>query len=294
VVTTDTFVEGRHYLPDWCPPSLAGRRLAIAHLSDIAAMGARPRWAVRSSGVHASSDVDSLVEFERALARTLEADGAHLVGGNLTAVEGARWFSLTLLGDVGRDRAWRRAGARAGDPIAITGRPGRSSAGYRLVRKLGEGARDARWNELLGAWIEPACRVGFAQALARERCVTAAIDLSDGFAADLRHVCEASGAGAAIDMAAWPADDLLNDASAELGLRANELRLGPGDDYELVLVLDPDAVDTARALAAEADVPLSIIGRVTTEPGRIVVRDEGKEHAIDPAGFDHFGRASQR
>ena len=126
VATTDAFVEGRHYLADWIAPGELGARLATANLSDIAAMGATPRWALLSLGIRSTHDVDSLLEFQRGLASALARDGAGIVGGNLTAVEGAGWFSLTLIGDAARGAVWTRHGARPGDLIAVTGSPGRA------------------------------------------------------------------------------------------------------------------------------------------------------------------------
>lgn len=287
VVTTDTLVEGRHYLPEWCPPRLAGRRLAIVNLSDMAAMGARPRWALRASGVPADRDVDDLVAFETGLAEALAAEGAAIVGGNLSATAGEAWASLTLIGDAEPGRAWSRAGARAGDAILVSGSPGRAGAGYRIVEKLREGARDAEWRAIVAAWVEPPSRVALARALAESDHVRAAIDLSDGLAGDLAHVCRASEAGALIDLDAWPIDPTLTAAAEALGIDATDLLFGPSDDYELLLAVAPDAVAACIAIAQNLGIALTPIGRFTREK-EILARNASGERPIDPHGFEHF------
>src|SRR5438093_1759840 len=145
VATTDTLLEGVHFVRDWIESGPLGERLAEANLSDLAAMAAEPRWALVSYGMRPEHEVDDLERIQRGVVTALARHGAVVVGGNLAAVTREEWLTLTLLGEVEAGRAWTRAGARPGDLIAITGHPGRAGAGSTLAAALADGARGARW-----------------------------------------------------------------------------------------------------------------------------------------------------
>lgn len=287
VATTDAFVEGRHYPTERVAPGALGARLALANLSDLAAMAARPRWALLSMGVRPYHDADDLIGLQAGVAKALSAEEAGLVGGNLAAVEGPEWFSLTLIGDVERGRVWTRSGARPGDLVGVTGSPGRAAAGLRLLREPAASPAISGLESLIDAWRAPVCRVRLARDLAGGDAVTAAIDISDGFAGDLARLAEASGVGAEIDEATWPQDALLERGAERLGVSLAELRFGPGDDYELLLALDP-----AAWAGREPRDGVAIVGRFTDVPGVLTIRGAtGGERPLAVKGYDHFGGA---
>lgn len=288
-VTTDAFACGRHWRDEWIDPHRLGVRLVRANLSDLAAMAARPRWATLAMGLRPERDAAWVEALERGAAEALAAEGARLVGGNLTAAGDEDWLCLTLLGEAMPGNAWLRAGARPGDALAVTGTPGRAGAAITLIDALGEAARAAEWAPLLEAWRAPVSRVDFARALAASGAVTAAIDVSDGVAGDLAHLAEASGVGALISRDAWPADAALEAAARRIGADPFALRVGASDDYELLLAIDPERAAIAAEVAREAGVPWSVIGRLTASPGVLDwLEPDGRRTPLVAGGFEHF------
>ena len=305
VITTDAAVDGVHYRRAWGRvrgigarlPLMIGARLAAANLSDLAAMGAMPRWAVLSAGVTARG-VSGLERAERALARTLEREGATMVGGNLCRVEGPEWLSLTLIGELRRGRALRRSGAKRGDWIAVTGAPGRAAA---FVALANSGRSD---RALTAAWSRPPSRIAFARALAERGLARGAIDISDGVTGDLAQLARASQVAAEIDERLWPWDRLLERVRPMFRPRRGRvtsgqelaLALGPSDDYELILAVPPERRAACERLARATGTPLAFVGRFTRgEPGGLVLRTEGRVgRGLAARGFDHFARAKKR
>lgn len=280
VVTTDAFVEGRHWVAGRTAPAVVGRRLAAANLSDLAAMAAAPRWAVIACAAPRGSDPRVARAIEHACARALAAQGASVVGGNLSATRGPAWWCVTLIGEVRRGAHWSRAGARPGDVLAVTGFPGRAAAVTSASHPPAALAR---------AWGAPACRVRAALAMARAGGVRAAVDVSDGLAGDLAHVCAASGVGAVIDAASLPHDRMLERLARGDAARLSAWRFGASDDYELLLAVDPRRYARVAAAARAAGARLTAIGRFSGDAGVLLLRGaSGREARLRPRGYDHF------
>ena len=303
VATTDTFVEGRHFRRDVLSPEEAGARLAAANLSDLAAMAAAPRWALVSLVSPGDWSAQAAERFERSLATALAADGAAIVGGNLASGDGPFTATVTLLGEVERGAAWTRAGARAGDVLAVTGFPGSAAAFLALALWGNPVSRERVPPALAQRIVSPPSRVAFARDLAREQLVRAAVDVSDGLSADLSHLCSASGVGARLEEASLPDDEPLRAAARALSAAAGQergplpageagllahLQTGPSDDYELLLALDPVNWVRAVAVARSRSVPLARIGTFLSGDQLEIVSRSGEVGPLHPRGWDHF------
>ncbi|HZI82660.1 MAG TPA: thiamine-phosphate kinase [Casimicrobiaceae bacterium] len=281
-ISTDMLVEGRHFFPDADPESLGHKTLAV-NLSDLAAMGARPRWAFLACAL-ASADPAWLEAFARGFFALADAHAVELIGGDTT--RGPLNLCVTIVGEVPAGEALLRSGARPGDAIYVSGALGDAALGLAHCRgHLALSSEEiARCDAALS---RPTPRVALGQRL--RGIATAAIDVSDGLMGDLGHVVEASRAGATIDLAALPRSPALDRrlVGAERAL-ALECLLAGGDDYELCFTAPPGAAAKLQALSVELGVALARIGTIEARGG-IVVRDEhGRALATAPRAFDHF------
>lgn len=273
VTTTDSLVAGRHFLPDWPPADIGHLALAV-NLSDLAAMGATPRWVLLALTLPQADEgwLDAFLEGFLGLAET---SGASLIGGNLAA--GPLNLSVQVIGEVAADRFASRHGARLGDAVLVTGTLGDAAAALQL------GARAPK--ALQARLCCPQPRLAAGQLLAAH--ASAMIDVSDGLLADLGHLIEEPGLGAEIDLARLPSSSALQEAIPEASRRW-PLQLNGGSDYELLLTARPDRVGQLRQALAAVDLDLSEIGRITAG-GRIdCVRPDGGLENIERRGWDHF------
>ncbi|PRY72683.1 thiamine-phosphate kinase [Halomonas ventosae] len=255
-VSVDTSVAGIHF-PEDAPAMAVGHRALAVSLSDLAAMGARARWCLMSLTLPAADDDAWLADFARGFHELCDATGTALVGGDVT--RGTLSIGVTVMGEVPPEQALTRSGARPGDLLAVTGWLGGGAGGLTLWQR---GERDTG-HPLLRRYLHPLPRLE--AGLALRGLASAAIDISDGLLADLGHVLEASGVGAELMSDTLPLAEGLVAALGEEGAR--QAGLHGGDDYELLLGLPPEHLDEARARLAALDLPLTVIGRVSDQPG---------------------------
>jgi thiamine-monophosphate kinase len=281
-VSVDMLVSGRHFFADTDPESLGHKTLAV-NLSDMAAVGATPRWALLA-GALPEVDAAWLAAFSRGLFALADAHGVELIGGDTT--RGPLTLSVTILGEVPNGQALLRSGAKAGDSIWVSGRLG--DAALALAHAQGRVAlRCAEVAACEPALLRPTPRIALGEAL--RGMASAAIDISDGLTGDLGHVLDASHVGAQIDLAAIPhgaaMKRLLAGGERELALRC---LLAGGDDYELCFTVPPGLESDLDLIARKLGLALARIGTIRQTPG-VAVRDEsGDELAALPRGFDHF------
>lgn len=279
VVSSDMLVAGRHFFTH-ADPRLLGHKALAVNLSDLAAMGAVPRWATLSLALPAV-DESWLSDFSQGFFELAARFGVSLVGGDTT--RGPLNVCITVLGEVPAGRALRRSGARAGDDIWVSGELGAAALGLRYL--LGQAALDAGDAALcLDRLHRPEPRVVFGDMLA---CVAhAAIDISDGLLADLGHILARSGVGAVVEFERLPAHPVVSSRLADA--LARRCLLAGGDDYELCFTAPPDRARAIQAVAQSAGVAATRIGRITAEPGLRLRDGAGQDMEIGERGFDHF------
>ena len=281
--TTDMLVAGTHFFADTDPFQLGWKTLAV-NVSDLAAMGAQPRWALLAGSLPAADEA-WLGAFSRGFFACAGRYGVDLIGGDTT--RGPLNLCVTALGEVPAGHALRRDGARAGDDVWVSGRPGLAALG--LVHLQGRTALPGELGaRCVGLLQQPLPRVELGLALQRRALARSAIDVSDGLLADLGHICERSTLDAEIFVAQLP--ELPAGVDAAL---ARQCQLAGGDDYELVFSAAPEQRDELSALSAELELPLWRIGRLVAAAGRGAVRligERGEPVAVGRKGFDHFGQ----
>lgn len=278
-VSTDMLLAGRHFLPDAEPEALGHKTLAV-NLSDLAAMGARPRWALLAIALP-EADEAWLSAFSQGFYALAGRYGVDLIGGDTT--RGPLTLCVTILGEVEAGQALTRAGARPGDHVWVSGRLGGAALG--LAQRQGRVGLDPPLAAACQQRLDrPEPRVALGRAL--RGLASAAIDLSDGLLADLGHILERSGVGAELEFARLPAEPALAaDVPEDL---ARHCLLAGGDDYELIFTAPPAQEGAIAALAQRLGLPLTRIGRVV-EGQALTVRDaQGRPLAIPARGYDHF------
>ncbi len=278
-ITSDMLLEGRHFMPQDSPAGLGHKSLAV-NLSDLAAMGATPRWATLSIALPCADEA-WLAAFARGFFRLADQYGIELVGGD--TVRGALAFGITAIGELPVGLALRRDGARVGDDVWVSGTIGSAALAlaYRQGRLFMEQIDAAK---LLPALYLPTPRLALGVAL--RGIASAAVDVSDGLAADLGHILERSQVGAVIGFATLP---LLPAAHAYLHEAvARDCVLAGGDDYELCFTAPAERRAAVLAAAAHADTPVTRIGRIVADPGLVVVDADGRPLPLARTGHDHF------
>jgi thiamine-monophosphate kinase len=286
VCTKDALVAGVHFL-DTDPPADIARKLMRVNLSDLAAMGARPRGVLLAAVLPRSTTDEWLGQFAQGLAEDAQTFAAPLVGGDTVATDGPLVLTLTALGEVGAAGVLTRSGAQAGDDIYVSGTIGDGMLGLRaLTGGLGSGLAVAARDHFIARYRAPEPRLGLGQKLIG--LATACIDISDGLIADLGHICETSGVSARITAVSVPISSPARTAlAADPGLFA--ALLGGGDDYELLFTAPPSGRDAIAGVAQEAGVPVTRIGAIAGGGAGVEISDaEVLGIDLKNAGFKHF------
>ena len=288
VVTTDALVEGVHFDRAFTPPTDIGHKALAVSLSDLAAMGAVPQYALLSLALPSTLPVDDLDALIHGLVTLAAQHRTSLVGGNITRSSGPLFVDVTAFGSVKRRRVLIRGGARPGDGLYLSGQVGGAGAGLAWLQQMvDEPSASNALSECRQRYLRPEPRVRLGGLLGRNRVARACVDLSDGLADGIRQLATASRVGAVVDASAVPVQPQAHAWFSRAGLDPLAASLAAGEDYELLFTV-PAAhrrrLDAVRRLVK--DVPLTRIGHITQAPD-LVLRQDGKDTPL-PQGYEHF------
>jgi thiamine-monophosphate kinase len=286
VLTTDALTADLHFLRS-DPPDLIARKMLRVNLSDLAGKGAKPLGYLMTTAFDRSVDEAWIKTFAEGLAQDQEAFGLTLLGGDTTSTPGPLALTATLIGAVPAGRALRRTGARPGDRILVTGTIGDGYFGLGALRGEFSQLPAEHRRFLTGRYQLPEPRVALGQAMAERGLGQAGMDVSDGLAADLGHLCAASGCGARVALPQVP----VSPALAELLADDPDQLLSAvtrGDDYELIFAVAPDQLPEVFAAAAATNTLITEIGVFTAAKDVIFTDSDGQPVTLPKAGFTHF------
>lgn len=278
LLTTDLLIEDVHFITSLHPPHYLGRKSLNVNLSDIAAMGGRPTFALLGLALRKGLGRAWVRSFLGGLKAAAGEAGVALIGGDISAAK-RTVVSVTIIGEAGSPI--RRSGARPGDLIFVSGCLGDAAAGLRLLRRGYRLGKDSQADCLLRAFLDPVPQLALGQALSRLKAASSMIDTSDGLSVDLLHLCEESGTGAEIDLGLLP----LSPAIRALEKKPERLALHGGEDYQLLFTSSSDKL--AKILSLQKKFALHRIGRMTRRKGIFTIDPEGRRRLLKAEGYEH-------
>lgn len=287
VVTTDTLIEGIHFVLDHAPVEHVGRKLMAVNLSDLASMGAAPRYALLSVSMPKTTPASVAERIAHGIRELAMAHRVAVIGGNVTGSPGPIILTATLIGEARPEELVRRDTAQVGNAIFVTGFIGAAKAGLQVALSGERPLPPDPRAELVQEFTDPIPRVAAGRALAASGFVTAMCDVSDGLAADLAHLMRPAGLGAVIEAAALPVSAALRGWCDGEGRSVVDVALEGGEDYELLLTAPAERADAVVRACALAAVPVARVGTVVDTP-RIRVRHPDGRETPPPGGFEHF------
>ncbi len=294
LVTSDMLVEGVHFLPGKITFSQLGHKSVAVSLSDIAAMGGIPRHALVSLAVPEYMTVEDVEELYRGMKAILSRHRVNLVGGD-TVKSPVLTIDVTVLGEAPPSGAMTREGARPGDAVMVTGYPGSSAAGLELLINPGDWADNLRREDreiLLKAHLTPEPALLQAATLMEIGCVTSMIDISDGIASEINHICDNNGVGAVVMAGRIPISGPAMRAAGLAGKNPVDWALYGGEDYQLLFTVPTGEIERIVGVFAEQSLgPVTEIGRITEESeGRKIILYPGVSSELIPASYNHFAK----
>jgi thiamine-monophosphate kinase len=300
LISSDLLIEDVDFRLETTQPELLGQKALAVSLSDIAAMGGRPRWAVLSLGIPGAVWASNFLDhFYAGFFRLAERYGVKLVGGDVSRTGDKVVIDSMLLGECDAGRAVLRSGARPGDQIFVTGFLGDAAAGLRLIERgarlhgaphatapLNQANERHPIDHLLLRQLRPEPRVGWGLLLGEQQLASAMIDISDGLSSDLNHLCTESKVGALIDAARIPIDPLVTELCGRRALDPLLLSLHGGEDFELLFTVSPD--NLGRLPKRVDGISLTRIGVIKAVAEGVHISEGTRTWQLEPGGWEHF------
>jgi thiamine-monophosphate kinase len=294
VITTDLLVEDVDFRRSTTPAFLLGHKSLAVSMSDVAAMGARPRWGLISIGVPEEVwRTDFLQQFYEGLLELAQRYDVQLIGGDTSRTADKIVINSTVLGECAVDNAVKRSGAQPGDQIFVTGSLGASAAGLRLIERgahlAGQNFNESethRLDHLLLRHLRPEPRIGWGMVLGQESLASSMIDLSDGLSSDLNHLCAESSVGALVESSLLPIDVHVVELCGRRALDPLQLALHGGEDFELLFTVKP--ADVPKLPRRVDGVEVTRVGEIVDSGKGVKISEGAHVWELKPEGWKHF------
>ncbi|MBM9513900.1 thiamine-phosphate kinase [Desulfogranum marinum] len=297
LLTMDTLVETVHFDRKWHPPELLGRKSISVNVSDVAAMGGKPLFVLLSASLPQSFDQKWFSAFSEGIAQGCRDYGCILIGGDTVCSPEGYSFTVTVIGETAKENVLYRSSASPGDEIWVSGWLGHAAAGLEIFSR-GIDSNAQEFEPLLNAHLNPEARTQLGLELGRCGLVSSMMDLSDGMATDLAHLCQRSKVKGEIYADRLPLSALLVRATDILGLSPTMLALNGGEDYELLFTAPPGAAFTVEQIGQACGLDLYRVGHICEGSGVVLLTPDDqnniREQRIAYGGFDHFGADKKR
>jgi thiamine-monophosphate kinase len=291
LLTMDTLIESVHFNLGFHPPEKLGRKAVSVNVSDIGAMGGKPLFVLLSAGMPHGFDEAWFRAFVRGLTEACHEYGCFIIGGDTVASPGGLTFTLTVIGEAEADRVMYRSGAQPGDTVWVSGELGWAAAGLELLT-AGIEPDNRDLDCFREKHLDPRARVLLGQRLADSGWVHAMMDLSDGLATDLAHLCKQSEVGARLFAEDLPDLAMLAPVARLTGSDPERWALSGGEDYELLFTAEPDRSMELTRIGEDCGQSLFPVGTIVAGSGVTLVRHRpdgtSEENAVAYQGFDHF------
>lgn len=278
-LTTDLLFEDFHFISSLNPPYFLGRKSLNVNLSDIAAMGGEPKFALLGLGLSSRTDTRWVREYFSGFKSAAKEGNITLIGGDISESKKIS-ISVTVIGE-GKN-VIKRSGAKPGHLLYVSGYLGDARQGFLLLKRGWKPGKDKKADPLLRAFLDPVPQIALGQDLSRHRLASSMIDISDGLSVDLFHLCEESGLGAEIDVERLP----LSPEIRHFAKAPASLALHGGEDYQLLFSVAPQKLNFMIKLGKVYQ--LTSIGRMTQKKGIFIFDRQGKRVRLEIKGYEHF------